>query len=83
MVARVEVGTFPTILRYLCTFVNDAAQAGAFRSGARPFGFLVLEPVAGSSKCCSLRDSGFDKGNPKGLVLVDFRDNLWYSDTHN
>jgi len=36
----------------------------------RPFGFLVLDPVVGSSRWRSLQGNGFDQRNPKGLAVM-------------
>ena len=38
------------------------------RVTGRPFGFLVLDQFAGSSRTRSLPGGGFDEGNPKGLT---------------
>ena len=51
----------------------------------RPFGFLVLDPFVDSGICRTFRDSGFDEGNPKGLMLVSLFDSgalLCYKATH-
>ena len=40
------------------------------RPSIRPFGFLVLERVLGSSSYRALAVYGFETGNPKGLVIA-------------
>ena len=50
--------------------VHEDGRSGKNEAGtSRPFGFLVLDQVDGSSKCRSLPGSGFDERNPKGLTL--------------
>ena len=44
-----------------------------FQASARPFGFLVLDPIAGSSRCRLLPDSGLDERNPKVLTPCPLR----------
>ena len=56
---------------------NAPIQRGAFRVGARPFGFLVINPIAGSRRCRFFPGSGFDEGNPKGLARDEFAAPTW------
>ena len=57
------------IVQSITTIVNLYHAPGSVRVVCRPFGFLVLDQVAGSSRCHSLPGSGFDQRNPKGLTL--------------